>query len=148
MEHFYFYPKEECVLLTVKAFLTFFLISDTKSKQTLFQLVLCCGSRWSWDRSTRETDLPTGSKFGHSRKECVTFISSPGEEKPRVEWQHALICTGRRVKDQVLSLITNGVSGGTTLRLVPGLTADLQSRLQAPAGSWQQRHGSTRVLEL
>lgn len=143
------FTLSEWILLTVlKSFLTFFLISDTKWRQAPVQLVLGCGSRWSWDQSIRETDLLTGSKFSCSHKECVTFISLPGEEKPRAERQHALICTRHGVKDLILPFITDGVIGGTTLRLVPGLTAGLQSRVQAPAGSWQQRRGSTCVLGL
>lgn len=132
----------------LKAILTFFLISDANGDKLL--------SSWCWvvgrggaeiSQHGRQIFSP-GSKFSCSHNECVTFISLAGEEKPRVERQHAPICTRHGVTDLIPPFITSGVTGGRTLRLVPGLTAGLQSRVQAPAGSWQQRRGGTCVLGL
>lgn len=131
MDYFYFCPISSSIYIQWKLFSpsSWFL---TQKGDKLFSS-WCCGSRRSWDQSACERDLLTGSKFSHSRKECVTFISLPREEKPRVAWQRALICTRHRVYDLLLSFITNGVSAATTLRLVPWLTADIQSSVQAPA---------------
>lgn len=129
MEDFYFYSKWVNSADSAKSFSHLLLDFWYKFlRQAPVQLVLGCDSRWSSDKSARETDLLTGSKFSCSHKECVTFISLPGEEKPHVERKHALTCTRQGVKDLIRPFITDGVIGGTTLRLVPGLTASLHSR--------------------